>query len=294
MKITNKHGVPDVIYDASRNDRYSKGNAWKSVTGLIQSPKVDILRREHDHEIEEDVSDRIWSLLGTAVHHIIEEATEGRPDHVTEERIFAEIDGVTISGAIDRQVVSTVGGIECVELSDYKCTSVYAATNVKPEWHQQLNLYAWLIERTRPNTRVTNLSIVAILRDWSRRESTYRAGYPPTPIVNIPIGLWSFDEREKFVRARIAAHLDAERSYDRDKTLPDCTPVEQWRDERFQLWRSGGKRPLGVYRTRMDAERASMDGYTINVKYGEPKRCKGNFCKVRDWCEQYKRESDDA
>ena len=80
MKYTNKHNIPDEVIRALKNDNYSKGDADISATGLLQPPQIRILNNEHEDEITTDVSDRIWILLGTSVHNILEKANEGNPD----------------------------------------------------------------------------------------------------------------------------------------------------------------------------------------------------------------------
>ena len=59
--ITNKHGLPEALVRAVRNDPYTGGGDI-SVTKLIDSPQRRQLWRQHEADIEEDVSERIWSL----------------------------------------------------------------------------------------------------------------------------------------------------------------------------------------------------------------------------------------
>ena len=55
-------------------------------------------------------------MLGTAVHKVFEDYSGD--DVISEERLFVDVDGWTISGAIDLQ--------DDEGPSDYKCTSVWA------------------------------------------------------------------------------------------------------------------------------------------------------------------------
>ena len=109
MNITNKYNLPDVLLRFARNKNYSKGDAKLSVTELIDSPRVVALKHKHFDEMEQDVSDTVFSLFGTAVHHILDKFSE--EDVITEQRYFKEINGWKISGAIDRQVVTPHGRI---------------------------------------------------------------------------------------------------------------------------------------------------------------------------------------
>ena len=73
MKVTNVHKLPTPIYKALTHSDYSKGHSNRSVTELIDSPRVRILRRQHKDEITEDASEMLWSVLGTSVHKMFEE-----------------------------------------------------------------------------------------------------------------------------------------------------------------------------------------------------------------------------
>ena len=116
------------------------------------------------------------SVLGTSVHKMFEEhQAEG---YVAEERLYAEVDGWTISGAIDLLQRSEADGT--LTILDYKCTSVWSVIYGKSDWHKQLNFYAWLVEQNN-QTVVDSLQIVAVLRDWQRSKANDE-GYPDAPI----------------------------------------------------------------------------------------------------------------
>jgi hypothetical protein len=92
MKITNRFNLPDAFYNFARNDKYSRGKADISVTTLIDSPRVRLMRDKYNDQLETDASDMIWALFGTAVHHVLESADD--PSHVMmEERLYAEVAG---------------------------------------------------------------------------------------------------------------------------------------------------------------------------------------------------------
>jgi hypothetical protein len=104
MRLTNKLGLPSAIVAALENDTYSRGECDLSVTQLIAPPRQVELRRRHEAELEEDVADRIWILLGKSIHEILEKAAP-YGSAITEERLFMEIDGWVISGAFDSLVL---------------------------------------------------------------------------------------------------------------------------------------------------------------------------------------------
>jgi hypothetical protein len=67
--FTNKHNLPESFVRAVKVDRHiTRGDI--SVTTLIDAPQIRQLKRKYD--VVEDVSDRVWALMGTAVHHVLE------------------------------------------------------------------------------------------------------------------------------------------------------------------------------------------------------------------------------
>lgn len=103
MIITNNHGMPDVVVTALTQDDYTKGKSNRSMTQLIDSPRVGVLYKEHESAVQKDVTDFLWSRFGTAMHNVFEHAVESTDSLITEERLYTEALGWTISGAIDLQ-----------------------------------------------------------------------------------------------------------------------------------------------------------------------------------------------
>ena len=283
MKLTNKFNIPQTFVNVLERPTYSKGKANLSVTQLINSPKIVALTKKFDDQIEQDVADMVWSLFGSAVHNILEHGKD--ENHVVEQRIHAELEGWNISGAVDLQLIQKDG----ISIKDYKTTSVWAVMNEKIEWEYQLNIYAWLVEHVK-KIPVTDLGIVAILRDWKAREVETKEGYPEAPIKEVPITLWTMAEREEFIKARISAHSECEFSLETDGDLPDCTPEEMW--EKPAVWavmKIGGKRAHSLYETAEQAIAAYKelgDKYEVIERKGERTRC-ASYCPVSTWCNQY-------
>lgn len=46
------------------------------------------------------------------------------------------------------------------------------------KWEQQLNIYAWLLEKEKPHFKVIGLEIYAFIRDWSMATSERSQDYP--------------------------------------------------------------------------------------------------------------------
>jgi hypothetical protein len=291
MRLTNEFGMPDTILNVIARPEYNKGKSNMSVTELLNSPRIVQLKRKHWDDLTEDASSMVWSIFGTAIHKVLE---HGKGDnHIVEERIHVELDGMHISGAIDLQEVEPDGII----VSDYKTTSAWAAMQEKQDWHNQLNSYAYLVE-TAKKVPVKKLQIVAIVRDWNRRDAATREGYPKAPIVVIDIPLWPFADREAYVRSRISLHGDALFEMETDGDMPECTPEEMWeRPTVYALKKDGNVRAKSVHETREAAETALTaatekakkgEKFLIEVREGDRIRCSG-FCQVAGMCSQYQK-----
>ena len=284
MKLTNKHNIPETFVNVLKRPTYSKGKAHLSATQLLNSPKIVALTKKFEDELEQDVADMVWSIFGTAIHGVLE---HGKDDnHQVEERLHATLDGWRISGAIDLQILDGLGG---VAIRDYKTTSAWAVMNEKVEWEQQLNIYAWLVESVKKDTHVTDLGIVAIIRDWSRREAAKNPDYPQAPVKEIPIKLWPYQEREEYISHRLSLHSACEFAIEAGEDLPDCTPDEMWeRPTTYAIKKKGGVRAIKVYEIKEEAE-AALDAKTqeLEVRPGSRTRCE-NFCSVNMYCQQWR------
>jgi len=281
MKVTNDHNLPSPVVRAlSRND-YDSGNTHLSVTQLIDSPRVQALRRKHWDEITEDVSDKLWSVLGTAVHRVFEENVE--EDVISEERLFLDVNDWTVSGAIDLQ--DKEGPV------DYKCTSVWSVIFEKKEWALQLNCYAWLMRHAKARTS-TKLKIVAVMRDWNRREAQRNPDYPQAPIQIVDVPKWTDEEQDQYVAERVKLHQDAQIAEAMGERLPLCTDEERWRKKSsYAVRKPTNKKATRVFDELSLAEKYVEDNseikYVIDERVGEYTRCKQNWCRVAEFCDQY-------
>jgi hypothetical protein len=181
-----------------------------------------------------------------------------------------------------------VTGQDTISVRDYKTTSAWAVMNEKIEWEQQLNIYAWLVETCKLKI-VDSVGIVAIIRDWSRREAAKNPDYPQSPVKEIPINLWPYQQREDFISERISKHSECEFHMETDEELPPCTPEEMWeKPTTYALKKKGGVRAIKVYETMEDAERACDEKvHEIEVRLGSRTRCE-SFCPVNNYCQQWR------
>lgn len=285
MKYTNAHNLPRTLVNLSERDSYSKGNARISVTTLIGSPRVSILRQRHDHEIVTDVADQLWSLVGRALHHIAEAGAD--EEHISEERLYATVAGWVLSGGIDLQRIRD----DEAEILDYKFTSAWAVMHAseKGDWERQLNLYAWLVKKAK-GVNVTRLKICALIRDWNRREAAMKPHYPQAPAQVLDIRLWSFEEQEAYVEERVRLHQEAATAAAIGEPLPHCTDEDRWvREDKWAVKKKGAKRAIKIFDNQEDAVAFKGDVVDMEIEHrpGEPIRCTGNYCNVAPYCEQY-------
>ena len=296
MKITNKSNLPKVIERAVINDPYDSSGSNISTTRLIAPPRIRVLEMRNWDLIEDDVSNRIFSLLGQSVHHILERS-KLKVD-LAERRLFYKDDkitnGWTLSGQFD--LLSRQG-----DLTDFKVTSAWAAldalTNGKDEWENQLNVLDFLcrknqktLTRYKKEVKVKSLNIMAILRDWSKLKVMQSDNYPRKQVVMIPIRRWSEEEQENYVQARIKLHQNAEKS----DQLPLCTAKERWRKEdSYALMLDNRKTAKRVLPTREEMDKYMKEnkyvegqGCRVVFRAGEDVRCQ-HYCSVNQFCSHF-------
>jgi hypothetical protein len=274
MRITNNLNLPASLAKAVSNDKYSRGDAHISVTGLLGPARKRYLEHLHADEITEDVAERIWALMGQITHGILERADD---QAWCEERLFIERFGWRISGQFDRYLLEEDG-----RLQDYKLTSTYSIKDgVKVDWEAQENIYALMLREH--GYHVSKLEIVAILRDWQKAKAKHTPDYPQVPALVIPVRMWTADETETYIKQRLNAHSKAHRN------LPECTAEERWeRPAVYALHKTGNKRATKLFDTENEAEEALQEtskGHEIQYRPAEQRRCT-DYCAALPFCDQ--------
>ena len=287
MKITNKFGMPQPFVDFAINDKYSKGKADISVTSLIDSPRVRIMKDVYDEDVEIDAVDMVWALFGTAVHSVLEQSNPSK-DIITEERLYSKLNGWILSGALDRQEIIN----DVTTIIDYKVTSVWSVIYGKIEWERQLNCYAWLCRNKHKLTqhKVGSLKICAILRDWNRRDADKKENYPKAPIVFVDIPMWDEEATHKYISERLSLHQEAQVGYDLNSELPLCSDEEMWKkNDTWAVKKKGQKRAIRVLDSEEEAikymnwhnetdkayiKKTELLNFVTNIKRGHYERTK--------------------
>lgn len=280
-KLTNTKNYPDALARAMSNDSYNRGDSDFTVTQLLKPARLSALEERHAHEIQEDVEDGLYRLYGQLVHTLIERANQ---NDLVEKRFFAEFSGKKISAQVDN--LELVGKV----LSDYKFTTAWgfkADKGPKPEFVAQLNVQLELMRRNGLDAE--KLQIVGLLRDWQISQAKSDPNYPQTPVVVMPIPIWSREQTVAFITMRIAAHVDARTS------LPECSAEERWaKPDTWAVIKKGQKRAIngGVCLSEEIAQgvQERNPGTFIQVRKGESVRC-ANYCAAAQFCTQFAREN---
>lgn len=294
MKITNKAGLPAPIVQAVTQDDYTRGASHISATGLLKPPRATALEIAHAEEMEDDASNRIWSLVGRIGHGLVERGA-GAGNHLSEVRLFGEVLGWTLSGQFDHVDLADDG-----TLSDWKFTTVYKAKGPWLEWEQQLNIYLWLFAaNSMPVPQ--RIQVVAVFRDWSKREAARNPDYPQTQAAIIPLPVWPHHQQQAFIESRVAAHQQARIS------LPLCTDDDRWaKPAKIAVMKKGRASALRLLNSIEEAETWCLNnnlvdnpitnGDTSSIRLkkditlverpGEVARC-SHYCGAAPFCTQW-------
>lgn len=282
MKITNKHALPEAVYNLIAKDNYDAGKSDYSVTTLLSPPRLVHLQRRHWEELEEDAIDRVWSLFGHTAHSLLEQ--HGAEGALSEERLYVDILGRKIGGQVDNYHDGVI--------TDYKVTSSWTLVygSRLHEWEAQLNMYAHIFREN--GHKVDKLQIVAILRDWDKNKAKADWKYPQVPIVIIPLKMWEDKDVATFMDRRVDAMIWNE-GYEDDK-LDLCSSEDMWEQPtKWALMKKDRKTAVRVVETEEECDELSkqykIDGreYYWQQRPGKRTRCE-SYCSCSKFCNQWK------
>ncbi len=269
MIITNPNNLPlPLVLAVTPDQDRGLDPSRLSVTDLINPPLMRKLRLEHWHEMEERVDDRAWLMLGQAFHDWIDKRTPGNSE-IKIEMPYADL---TLVGVIDL--------IQGVTIADYKVVSANSfLLGEKFEWEAQLNVYSYLANYI--GIQITNLTIIAILRDWQLSKTYHDYQYPKSPLLEKQIRLWNYTDRESYISTRVMLHLSED--------VPECAPSERW--DRPDSWAvkvpnvQKARRVLSSFEEAEAWIRSSKEKkqFFIEHRPGARIRCR-DYCAVRNFC----------
>jgi hypothetical protein len=290
MNLTNRLGLPDIYCQAVEifESDYDRGKSDYTATQLLRPARISVLLNRHWADVEEDVSDRLWSLAGQTGHLIFERIGQKYPErYIVERRCYFDCDGETIGAKLDCY------DIEEATIWDYKETSVFKfLLGDTRDWEAQLNINRLAFSSTvihlaageepvLSRLPVNALKILVKLKDWKAREARRKKDYPQAPIHIVELPIWSDKEVTNFVGKRIAAFEAA-----RDNP-PVCTPEERWeRGKKWAVMKVGRKRAVKLFQDEGSAQAlVETDGkFYLEERVPEPARCL-YYCPVAQFCD---------
>ena len=299
MKITNIHNLPAPFVQAVMNDPYNKVGDF-SVTEVINPTRMIVLARQHEDELVEDASERVWSILGQAAHVILERAA---PDNLVTENRLAMMwlkprnDLLSLSLEEAKELTGTLengfilsGQSDLVHngiLTDYKVTSVWThvfGSRIE-EWSKQLSLYRLLYHLH--GIDIEKARIIEIFRDWQKSKAARDLSYPQSAVYEISIQLMSIEDTKKFLHDKLG---ELHYYLNHDEEPPACTPDERWQQpSKWAVYKSSRhKRAFRVVESREEALTIAekLEGAIIKERPSTPVRCL-SYCPVAQFCSFY-------
>lgn len=282
MVITNELNLPQALVDACDVSPHNAPNTV-SATTLKSGVREILLTKRHWEEMTDDVSDRIWTLFGTAVHALLEKES---PDTFVEERFEQQIGNYKVTGRLD-----------CYDMKqkiifDYKTATTWKYKFADfSDWKFQGLVYAWLLKQQ--GLEVNECRFVAMFKDFSKSKAKFDKEYP-----NKPVYVYRFDVTESDlaeIESKIISKVtELEKSENlKDDELPLCTEEERWaKPSTFAVMKKGRKTALRVFEDKELAEKylEAGNGDYIEEREGSDGKCDGycsccEFCKY--WQEKY-------
>lgn len=287
--LTNSLNLPQPFVDAATSHHEYKPNRY-SVTEVLGGTCEAILKRRHQGEGDEDVADRVWAILGTAVHKVLQEA-EATDTQLQENWMSVPIDGTVyeLSGIFDLYDDSTG------TVTDYKTCSVWK-TQVGDfeDWRKQTLLYCWMLRRLGFDAH--RGEIVAIMRDHNMRKAKTERDYPKHPVLKVS---WDFTESDLAKAGEFLSkwfRMLFMQDGLQDHELSPCSLEQRWhKPDKWAVMKKGQKRAVRVYESedeaqeRCDAEnraareRSEVERHYVEFRQGEDTRCQ-SYCPVAEFC----------
>lgn len=282
MIINNKLGLPQPFVDAVTREYEYKDKQY-SVTTILKDVREILLTRRHQNEMEQDVADMIWLILGTAVHKVLEDSQE-EDTEFKEEHFVEEVEnGYKLSGQAD-----LYNAKEKI-VTDYKTCSVWKV--IYDDWDdykKQLLMYAWAFRKM--GFEVEKGQIVAVIKDHSKTKAKTDSNYPKYPVYKKIFYFTEEDykEIENFIKDKFKEIAKYETVSD-DK-LPVCSLEARWNDgDKYAVKKKGNKRALRVYDTLEEANNHLKQdpNLELEIRKGTDKKCL-EYCSCCKFCNYWK------
>ena len=289
MKITNKLNLPKPFVSMVESDYQYKDKQYSVTSLLSDSLRETMLKRRYHNEIEQDVSDMIWMIVGNGIHYVLEQAEEEETEFKEEYLKVEIIKDYFLSGKAD------LYNAELKKITDYKTCSVWKIVYGDYEdWKKQALIYCWIFRVL--GFEADKGEIVAIMKDHSKSKAKFDNSYPQFPVQTITFNFTkeNFIEIEKFLVNRFNEIKELEKVS--DKELPMCTLKDRFNSgDKYAVKKKANKTATKLHDTLEEAENhlknleVNYAGiYEIEVRKGEDKKCL-EYCSVNEFCDYYKK-----
>lgn len=276
MKITNKMNLPDAVVASMRNSTRPPNPESYSVTELLNSAKAITLIRRHWNDLEQDASDMVAALFGTAVHKVLETCSDPQDSEISLSTAYC---GCRLSGRLDAyDFTNNV-------IIDYKtCTCSKILKEDFDDWKMQGLMYAWLMFREK-DIKTKKLRFIALLKDWSKMKNLT---VPPICEWWYDVNDSDYDWIESFIKNKLTLLKQCETLSDDE--LPECTNEERWNDgDRYAVYKdANSKRAIRLCDTLEEATKLYPDA-TIIKRSGLDIKC-NNYCVCSKCCKRKEKE----
>jgi hypothetical protein len=263
-----------------------------SVTTLLNPPRIVHLGKRHGSEVVKPPEQTIAAFIGSGVHSMFEESLKYHavidPRYEIERTVYDKIDDRLITGKFD----ILWDGKHLYDIKTCKTWKKIFDPNME-EWHQQLNIYAYLLHNRKLDIR--SINIIAVYLDWSKVYAMRDLSYPAERVIEYELNLWDWDFTEKFLRERVNLMKITEKVMDDE--LPPCTDEEMWvrnADIKYAiLQNASAKRAYRVCDSLSEAREVAskwkgleVGSSFIEVRKPSRKRCE-DWCDINSFCNQY-------
>ncbi len=288
MKITNNLNLPKPFVSAVSSDYEYKEKQYSVTSLLADSLRETILKRRYHNEIEQDVADMIWMIVGNGIHKVLEDSEESEHELKEEYLKINVFEDYKLSGKADLYNEAEE------KVTDYKTCSVWKVIyGDYDDWKKQTLIYCWLFRKL--GFKATRGEIIAIMKDFSKNKAKIDSSYPKFSVQNIP---FNFNEKdfqeiekyliEKFKEIKILENV-------KDEELPMCSLKDRFNNgDVYAVKKIKNKTATKLHEKLEEAQKhlKNLENdypgiYEIEVRPGEDKKCL-EYCSVCEFCDYYK------
>lgn len=307
-------GIPEDLFVALCKDLYDPGPIDTQLSASrMNSPTFQIIMENRTRQqMEKDkpipISWAFNSILGRALHELIEKSFKGHPDYVTEHRVYCDfdVDGkiYTVSGKFDLYKKSTK------KISDYKTMMLdqfqFIGGNIykKEDAVVQVNTIKYLMKhgyilirkddkylKRFLNIDIKYASIFILLNDWSRKKAIQSARVPQIPYHEYEVQTAGYNDIRKMITDKlrdIAKYIDTP-----TEQIPVCSFEDRWQKETtypvHKLFKNGNVDPkarampgTAGFTSRGQAENFIAGHKDAALLYVAEQKAEATRCK--HWC----------